>query len=127
MKKDWLEATQAGDCSRVVTLLNMGADINSLDKHGQTALVNATYRGDLSLVRLLVDNGAELNVTAKYNLTALMLAVINGHIDIVRILVAAGADAQLKGSQGTFECTPLEYAIEQGRDDIAIIFRDLNQ
>ena len=118
-----MEATQAGDCSRVVTLLEEGSDINSLDKHGQTALMNAAYRGDVKLVRVLVDHGAKLDHTAKYRLTALMLAVINNHKEIVEILVTAGADTQLKGSKGYFERTPLEYAEEQGKNDIANILR----
>jgi len=122
MKKDWLEATESGDCKRVNALLNADADINSLDGHGQTALMNAAYRGDTELVRLLVEKGANLNHTAKYNLSALMLAVINEHLDIVRVLVTAGADTKLKGL-GDFACTPLEYAVKLGRHDMADILR----
>ncbi len=40
MKKDWHESTQCGDCGRVLLLLNEGADINSLDRYSQTALIN---------------------------------------------------------------------------------------
>jgi ankyrin repeat protein len=123
MTPDWLEATASGDCSRVSTLLNEGADINSLDRHGQTALMNGATRGDTELVRLLAAKGADLNRTAKYHLTALMLAVINGHREIVQILVDAGADTTLKGSRGPFAQTPLEYALAQGREDIALILR----
>jgi len=124
MEKSWLEATQAGDCEVVAVLLDAGADINALDRYGQTALINATYQGDIELVKLLVAKGAELNHTAKYNLTALMLAVINNHAEIVRVLVAAGANAQIEGSRGTFACTPLEYAIKNGNDAIAQILRE---
>ncbi|MCF6258277.1 MAG: ankyrin repeat domain-containing protein [Gammaproteobacteria bacterium] len=86
MKKDWHESTQCGDCGRVLLLLNEGADINSLDRYSQTALINAACRGDTPLVQLLVKHGAELNHTAKYRLTALLLAVINGHAEIITIL-----------------------------------------
>lgn len=113
MKNSWLEATQNGDCDRVVALLNEGADINSLDKHGQTALMNVAYRGDLALVELLIKEGAELNHSAKYRLTALMLAVINSHKEIVKALVEAGADTE-RGGSGPFEYTPLEYAMKHG-------------
>jgi len=57
MKKDWREATQSGDCERVLFLLSEGADIDSLDHHNQTALINAAYRGDITLVKLLVKHG----------------------------------------------------------------------
>ena len=123
MNKDWLEATRIGDCDRVRSLLDAGADIDSLDDHGQTALMNAAYRGDDSLVRVLVDHGANLDHTAKYRLTALMLAVINGHKETVRMLVEAGANTKLKGSTGHFERTPLEYATEFGNDDMVNILR----
>ncbi len=121
MRKDWQEATQLGECEKVCSLIDQGGDINSLDKHNQTALMNATYHGDTNLVRVLVDHGAKLDISAKYNLTALMLAVINKHNEIVRILVEAGANTELKGSGGSFELTPLEYAIEHGNDEIVSI------
>jgi len=124
MKKDWLEATQCGDCERVLFLLSEGANIDSLDHHNQTALINAAYRGDTPLVRLLVKHGAKLNHTAKHHLTALMLAVINGHIKIVRILTKAGANTELAGNKGPFDCTPLEYAVKHGHTEIATILHN---
>ena len=124
MTPDWLKATTAGDRQEVTSLLDAGADINSLDKHGQTALMNAARRGDTELVQLLVENGANLNHTAKYRLTALMLAVINGHKDIVKILANAGADTSLKGSPSRFAKTPLEYALAHGFDEIAVILKE---
>lgn len=121
MKADWREATRSGDLNKVCSLLDDGADINSLDEHGQTALMNAVYRGDVELTQILVQKGAELNRTAKYRLTALMLAVISDRVEIVRLLVKAGADTTIKGSKGSFERTPLEYALEHGKAEIAEI------
>ncbi len=117
-RKEWLKATQLGDCEKVCSFIDEGADIDSLDKYSQTALMNATYHGHVDLVRVLVEHGAKLDISAKYNLTALMLAVINKHNEIVQILVDAGANTELKGSGGSFELTPLEYAIEHGNDEI---------
>ena len=37
-------------------------NIDSLDKHGQTALMNAAYRGDSNLVGVLVSHGANLDL-----------------------------------------------------------------
>ena len=124
MHKDWLAATQAGECGRVEALLKQGHDINSLDKHSQTALMNAAHWGNLDLVKLLVENGADLNCTAKYSLSALMLAVIGNHREIVKVLVEAGADTHIRGSKGSFACTPLEYAVNHGFNDIANHLRD---
>lgn len=121
MKKEWQKATNSGNYQEVCLLLDDGEDINSLDRYGQTALMNAAYRGDTQLVKLLVERGAKLDITAKYNLTALMLAVINDHNDIVRILVNAGANTGIKGHKGSFVCTPIEYAKEHGKGEIVTI------
>ncbi len=121
MKKDWAEATRTGNIERVQALLDEGADINSLDKYGQTALMNAATRGDLNLAQVLVKHGAELDHTAKYRLTALMLTVINNHKAVASVLLDAGANTELGGSKGHFERTPLEYAKEHGLHEIAAI------
>jgi ankyrin repeat protein len=123
MKKDWFEATKGGNLERVQKLITEGADINALDRHGQTALMNATMHGNIEVVRVLLEHGAELNNTAKYNLTALMLAVINQHREIVQLLVHAGADTQLGGSYGQFACTPIEYADRSALHEISDILR----
>jgi ankyrin repeat protein len=122
--KDWLDATTAGDVERVYALLNAGADVDALDRYGQTALMNAAQRGDAAMVRALASRGANLNHTAKYRLTALMLAVINDHADVVRALVAAGADREMKGNKGPFARTPLQYAEECGRSHLVSLLRD---
>lgn len=121
MRSEWRDATSSGDLNKVCTLLDQGADINSLDEHGQTALMNAVYRGDVELAQILIQRGADLNHAAKYQLTALMLAVINNRTEIVRLLVKAGADTTIRGSRAGFDLTPLQYAQEHGKLAVAEI------
>jgi ankyrin repeat protein len=96
--REWEEATRAGDLRHVEALLDSGTAIDALDRHGQTALMNAAHRGNERLVRLLVERGAELNQSAKYGLMALTLAIVAGHAEVVRLLLTAGADATKKCS-----------------------------
>jgi len=124
MNLQWLDATNRGDLVQVRALLDAGADIDALDRHGQTALMNAAHRGDAELVQVLVDRGAGLNHTAKHRLTALMLAVIADRADVVRVLVSAGADRTIQGSTGQFACTPLEYAQQHGKEHLVDMLRD---
>lgn len=122
MKREWLEATQNGDVAAIEALLASGVDVNSLDRHGQTALMNAAHTGKVEVVRLLAKSGADLNHTAKYQLSALMLSVISGHLEVARALVLAGADLTRKGT-GPFSCTPLEYAQRQQNHEMCAILR----
>ena len=92
MNSDWEDAISKGDIAIVGLLLDQGADINSGDAHGKTAIMRASAVAQTQLVRLLADYGAELDATAKFHLSAFMLAVVNGHTDIVQTLVEAGAD-----------------------------------
>ena len=136
MKREWQKAAKSGDVESLWQLLhdaagpgsssaNASALINSLYKHGQTALMLAAMHGRTAAVQLLIEQGAELNHTAKYNLSALMLAVVNNHAEIARMLVEAGADLQIRGSgaPGFFQKTALDYAEGAGRDELCAILR----
>jgi uncharacterized protein len=117
MTHDWEAALQAGDVGALVRMLDHGADVNALDRHGQTSLMRAARDGRLDLVRLLIERNAGLNQTGKYRLTALMLAVIAGHEDVVGALCEAGADLDVRGSgaPGFQGKTALDLAKEAGR------------
>jgi uncharacterized protein len=125
VKPDWEQAVRRGDLECLRRLLTAGADINSRDKYGQTALMIAARTGESSVVRFLVNNGAGLDYTAKYGLSALMLAVIGGHADIVRALVEAGADLTIRGTgaPGFAGKTALDLATAQSRSDLAAMLR----
>lgn len=121
MDKDWRVAIQHGDIKRLRERLASGADINALDRHGQTGLMIAARHGQVDVVRLSIERGALLDHTAKYGLSAIMLAVVNGHVEIVRMLAQAGADLALRGSgaPGFHDKTALDLA--EARGDRAMV------
>ena len=121
MNKDWKEATRHNNLERVRFLLGRGADINSKDQYGQTALMNAAHRGQVELVRLLIENGADLNTTAKYNLTALMLSLIARHPEVAQVLIEAGADVNLRSNRNFYSA--LHLAENAGYIEIAALLK----
>jgi len=98
MTPEWQQAAREGSIEGVGRLWRGGADIDSRDAHGQTALMIAASEGHADLVQWLVDQGAAIDTTAKYGLSALMLGVVRGHVDVVRTLVRAGANLELQGT-----------------------------
>lgn len=121
MSPEWERAARDGDTATLAAQLADGADVNALDRHGQSALMLASLYGRLGAVELLIRAGADLNVTAKFHLSATMLAVINGHELCPRALAAAGADLRLTGSgaPGFAGKAAAQLAEEKGLDTLA--------
>ena len=125
MKPSWEQASRGGDAGSLSAQLSAEADVNALDRYGQSALMLACLSGSLEAVQVLVGAGANLDVTAKYGLSAAMLAAVNGQEEIVRFLRSAGADLSLRGSgaPGFHEKTVADLARARGLEDLA---RDLS-
>jgi len=125
LKRDWQEAAERGDAATLSRLLDLGEDVNSLDRFGQTALMLVARNGHTEAVRILLKSGADLDCTAKYHLSALMLAVINDHASIVRLLVEAGADTHIRGTgaPGFADKTAVDLAEDLGRELISELLR----
>ena len=125
MTREWQAAAERGDAAALRCLLDLGEDVDSLDRFGQTALMLAARNGHVEAVRVLIGAGADLDRTAKYRLSALMLAVINEHIAIVRLLVEAGAETGIRGTgaPGFADKTAGDLAEDLGRTSIAELLR----
>jgi ankyrin repeat protein len=111
----WQSAIKRGEVQRVLDLLERGINVDSRDRHGQTALMLAAHAGNRELVELLIAHRASLNATAKYGLSALMLAIVAGHAEIARLLADAGTDLSLRGSgaPGFAGKTAYDLAVER--------------
>jgi ankyrin repeat protein len=125
MEQEWQEAAREGDATALRRLIATGADVDSLDRYGQTALMLAARDGHTEAVRILLEAGAALDHTAKYHLSALMLAVINDRHAIVEALVSAGADIRIRGSgaPGFAGKTALDLAEDLERTSIVALLR----
>ncbi|XP_023719400.1 fibronectin type 3 and ankyrin repeat domains protein 1 [Cryptotermes secundus] len=67
-------------------LLERGALLNCIDRHGQTCLMQAVLSGHQDVVKLLMDSGAELTACNVYHNTALDLALAKGIQEVISIL-----------------------------------------
>ena len=69
-----LVAAGQGRLDVVRYLLNEGADVNTREPHGNTALTEATFYGHVSVIKELLQRGADVNATTE-NGTALDIAL----------------------------------------------------
>ncbi len=95
------DAAIRGDLTDLKKYHEAGAALDSLDMHGNTALMHAANYGHLKLVRYLIEAGAKLDYTSTNSgASALVMAAEKGSREIVVLLIRAGADASLSDSSG---------------------------
>lgn len=63
------------DLPRVKGLINDGADINSVSKHGFSALTNAVLNEDIEMTTYLISAGIDVNYLDEEGKTSLMYAI----------------------------------------------------
>jgi hypothetical protein len=91
LARDLWRVAENGEIAQLHELLARGADVNSSNDAGVTALMIAAHHGRLEMVRALTDRGADVNQIDRDGFTAATLAQRAGYEDIVRTLVARGA------------------------------------
>jgi ankyrin repeat protein len=95
-------------------LLEQGADCNTVNQVGDTALIRACLYQQESVVNLLLQQpGIQLNTADHYGKTALHYAIDAESLSIIEALLDA-----YKLSDSTL-LSPFNYALEKGLDEIA--------
>jgi len=61
-----IKASEIGRTTVVEALIANGANVNLINKYGESALSRAAEKGFVDCARLLVEAGAELNTQTKY-------------------------------------------------------------
>ncbi len=85
-------AARAGNADVVKALLTApSVDVNAVDEHGNTPLIEAARFGHDDVVRALLSARADVKAKNDDGKTALMLASEGGHDDTMRALTEAGA------------------------------------
>lgn len=87
-----LRAARAGNADTVRSLVALpNVDVNGIDEHGNTPLIEAARLGHDEIVTVLLMAKADVNTKNDEGKTALMLAAEGGHDETVRVLAQAGA------------------------------------
>ena len=106
--EDMEEALIRGNGPGAIALLKRGMDINTVDRNGNTLLMQAVVRDVPELVDFLLKSRARLNARNSNGETALSLAAFHGRQVYVQHLVEAGAETNF------FGWPPLIYAAYNG-------------
>ena len=102
----------------VKSLLRMGANVETSDRHDSTALMYASREGDSEMVRILTSQAkTALNSRNKNGSTALMWAAMRGNIEVLKLLLKHNPELELSehsGAQSPIARTALFLALDHG-------------
>lgn len=117
----FLAACAAGDKKEVLELLHKGADINTANVDGLTALHQACIDDNLDMVEFLVENGADVNRGDNEGWTPLHATASCGFLSIAKYLIEKGAHVAAVNNDGQLaidiaECQKMESLL---REEIA--------
>lgn len=109
------EAAEKGDIAAVKKLISQGADVNTAEGDGMTALHWAAEHGDAALTDALLAAHANVKATTRINAyTPLHIAAKTGNPDVVAALIKAGADVKAFTTTGA---TALHFAAQAGNPE----------
>ncbi|XP_021208014.1 protein phosphatase 1 regulatory subunit 12B isoform X16 [Bombyx mori] len=111
----FLAACTSGDKDEVQRLLKMGADINTANVDGLTALHQACIDDNLDMVEFLVTHGADVNRGDNEGWTPLHATASCGFISIARYLLESGADVAAVNYDGEL---PVDIAESDAMADL---------
>ncbi|MGO9937022.1 MAG: ankyrin repeat domain-containing protein [Terracidiphilus sp.] len=119
-------ALRGGDPLKLALVVDRGADLSYMNKHGYDALLDAVYGrfADhdprlLDVLKILVARGVALNSVSSYRESALRVLSRLGRFDAVQLLLDAGAD------ESHLAWTPLHRAVALGSlDDVKGLLED---
>lgn len=87
-----LTEIEAKETHKIVKLLiNAGAMIDAVDKHGSTALMSAVKNRHVAVIKSLLTSKADVTLVTPHGWTMLSNAAGNGYADVVKMLIDAGA------------------------------------
>ncbi|KAL5499588.1 hypothetical protein EMCRGX_G011033 [Ephydatia muelleri] len=93
-------ASQHGHSEIVRELLKHGANIDAINRYGNTALHLAILGGHMITACVLIEGNANLNIRNQPGNTPLHLCCKAGYIDLASLLLQNGADSTIQNQNG---------------------------
>ncbi|CAB1337712.1 unnamed protein product, partial [Coregonus sp. 'balchen'] len=100
----------------VKSLINKGAQLNSVNQNGCTPLHYAASKDRYEIALLLLESGADPNVTDKLASTPLHRASTKGNCRLIQLLLKQSASTNIQDSEGN---TALHLACDEERVEAA--------
>ena len=113
------------EIEKLQTALDNGANINTRDNTGRTALSHAVSdsyyhnTGNSEIVEFLLENGADVNLSDNNDMTPLIWSVTYSNIEFARILLENNANPNIP--DGQLDQTPLHIATQIPFLDLVIL------
>ena len=135
-----------GDVEQIKVLIDRGYDVNAETGGGQNMLTRAFWypypnkkffsdapivkvtkqnreKKVLEVLELLLAHGADINALDDHGWAPIHCAINTGYYNAVQFLIENGADVNLKDRIYASGLTPLQWALEQGKEEIAELLR----
>jgi len=93
-------APHIGNLEPLREMLRRGAEVNTQNSHGQTALMLGIQYGSRDVAALLIEHGANIHMRDHQGRTALMYAARAEKGEIVELLLAHGAQGNVRDAAG---------------------------
>lgn len=113
-----LELMEEGSYSKVIELIEGGADFTGENKMGRSVIHLAAAAGKISVLKTLIEKGADIDTVSVggYKQTPLIEAAANGNLKTVKYLISNGADIE---AQDMFGRTALFHSLNNRKLETA--------
>lgn len=101
VQSDLFGAIQSIDYVSLNILLADGASVDTVDRKGNTPLMQVAKIGNPRMLSIILSHEPDLNRTNESGNTALMIAAESGLLHVVEELIRRGANADLQNEAGS--------------------------
>ncbi|MEY0964064.1 ankyrin repeat domain-containing protein [Providencia alcalifaciens] len=112
---EFLTAAEQGQLELLKNCLEKGVDINTTNRQGRTAIVNASLNKHYECVSFLISAGADINKQDQTCFNPFLLSCLNDNLTLLRLVLPAKPNLDLLTRFGGVGITP---ASEKGHVDI---------